>query len=162
MAEFEIPDDSGVYTLIIELTRESVIAVGQLGSHRFPKGFYAYTGSALGMRGGLSLKGRVGRHLSSEKRKRWHLDYLLNSRSTEIVAVVYSETHSRMECMISKNLEGLEDAINIVEGFGSSDCRRGCQSHLHYFPSTTSERLIRSVYEVHERLGLTPQALSTR
>lgn len=162
MIEYEIPDKPGVYTLIIELTQESVIKIGQLGFQHFPKGFYVYTGSALGMRRGLSLKRRVGRHLSSEKRKRWHIDYLLNSRFTEIVSVVYSKTNLRMECIISKNLEELEDATNIVEGFGSSDCRRDCRSHLHYFSNATSEIIIRNVNEVYAKLGLSPRALSAR
>ena len=88
MAEYEIPNEPGVYTLIIELTREEVDHNwDDLGSHCFPRGFYTYTGSALG-KGGLSLRGRVLRHLSSKKKKRWHIDYLLGSRTVEIVAVI--------------------------------------------------------------------------
>jgi len=42
------------------------------GQIPFPAGWYVYTGSA---RNGLAQ--RVGRHLRHNKRKHWHIDYLL-------------------------------------------------------------------------------------
>lgn len=149
-----LPDKPGIYTLIIKLCEECTVEVGHLGFKKFLKGFYTYTGSALGMKGGLSLKGRIGRHLSSEKKKHWHIDYILNPNFARIVAIVYSNTCSRMECLISKNIEELDDAVVIMEGFGSSDCHRGCRSHLHYFPSVALGDLVRNVREVYERLDL--------
>lgn len=149
MIKNEIPDKPGVYTLIAELALESTIKVGRLGSKRFLKGFYTYTGSALGMKGGSSLRGRIRRHSSPEKKMRWHIDYLLAPSFARIVAIVYSETNSRMECLVSKKIDELEDAIILVEDFGSSDCHGGCKSHLHYFPNVTLTNLMRSISEIY-------------
>ena len=151
MSDYEIPSKPGIYTLIIELTQNCTIKIGQLGVWDFPKGLYTYTGSALGLKSGLNLKRRVGRHLSSEKKKHWHIDYLLNSRFSKIIAIIYSETHIRIECTLSKNLEKLKYATNIVTDFGSSDCHSYCRSHLHHFSKINSERLIIIVYEIHKK-----------
>ena len=62
----------GVYQLRIRLLRPSRIRVGALGIHVFLAGWYVYTGSA---RSGLAQ--RIGRHLRHNKRKHWHIDYLL-------------------------------------------------------------------------------------
>ena len=160
MAEREIPNEPGVYVLIIESTKEKEITIGHLGLHHFPNGLYAYVGSALGKRG-QNLRVRIQRHLSSEKKKRWHIDYLLCSGNVAIVAVTYSETRSRMECSVSRSMED-SGMISLVKGFGSSDCRESCQSHLHYFSNGTLEQLTSDLHEIYETLGLMPKTLSTR
>jgi len=70
----------GTYTLVLELDRADSIEVGALGEHRFPAGWYAYTGSAFGT-GGFA---RVDRHyeLAAGERstRHWHIDYLLGGR----------------------------------------------------------------------------------
>ena len=62
----------GIYHLIIYLPSDTSIEVGKLGRYYFQTGYYVYTGSA--MRG---LDQRIARHLRSEKRLHWHIDYLL-------------------------------------------------------------------------------------
>jgi len=161
MAEYEIPDKPGVYTLVIRLARGERAEIGRFGSHWFSEGLYTYTGSALGT-GGLSLRGRVLRHLSSEKKMKWHIDYLLASRGVSVIAVVYAETCSRMECSIAKSIACLEDAVSPVKGFGASDCRNGCESHLYHFPESDEEQLLRRLCEVYEELGLSPKTLLPR
>ncbi len=39
----------GIYTLIMFLPKETCLRVGRFGLRRSPRGYYAYTGSALGM-----------------------------------------------------------------------------------------------------------------
>ncbi|WP_435073204.1 hypothetical protein [Halorubrum sp. HHNYT27] len=41
----------GIYTRVIDLATPVVIDVGALGEHRFERGVYAYTDSALGVDG---------------------------------------------------------------------------------------------------------------
>ena len=49
------------------------ILVGRLGALPVEPGFYVYVGSAFGPGG---LERRVGRHATTEKKHRWHIDYL--------------------------------------------------------------------------------------
>lgn len=112
----------GIYTLIIKLDKDVEIEIGKLGLLKFKKGYYSYTGSAQGKAG---FK-RVNRHLTSDKKKKWHIDYLL--QYAEIVEVFKLETRKReRECEIAAEIGRKFEAI---KGFGSSDCR--CKAHLHY------------------------------
>ncbi|MFQ6111832.1 MAG: DUF123 domain-containing protein, partial [Nitrospinota bacterium] len=94
--------------------------IGNLGRLLFHPGHYAYVGSALG-----GLRGRLERHLRSEKKTRWHIDYLL--RQAAIEAIVACPSEERTECRIARALAARFEA---VPGFGASDCR--CQSHLFF------------------------------
>ena len=131
----EIPklkEARGVYTLIIFVQSTVLLKIGGLGEKKIEKGYYAYTGSALGS-GSSSLAGRVSRHLRKSKKKRWHIDYLLCSEGVEINAVLTMVTKKRMECEINQHLmSNLKSNVPIVN-FGSSDCTMGCRSHLLYF-----------------------------
>lgn len=119
----------GVYTLIIFLSKRKIIEVGRFGKVTFPNGYYAYTGSALGPHE-RSLQNRVYRHLCKEKAVRWHIDYLLKCPEVTVKAVLAAETNERRECEINKLIaEKLEGEV-IIEGFGASDCRERCRSHL--------------------------------
>ncbi len=108
----------GCYILLIELPQEESIAVGSLSLVRFPGSYYAYVGSALG-----GLEPRLNRHLSTKKKLRWHIDYLLQKAA--INAIMICETDDRVECAIARSLSRRYEAI---PDFGSSDCR--CPSHL--------------------------------
>jgi endonuclease-3 len=114
--------DGGTYTLLIDLPRTVEISVGALGTHRFPAGAYAYTGSALGS-GGFA---RVDRHrrvaCGDHGVRHWHVDYLTGHPDTSLVDVVTS-TGADAECAIARQLPD-----GPVEGFGASDCT--CRSHL--------------------------------
>lgn len=115
----------GAYQLLIRLRRRKHIKVGKLGIFDFPAGWYVYTGSAL-----RGLKARVGRHLSGPRRKRWHIDYLLE-HADSVEAFLYPSEH-RIECELNLATLSLPGAKVLVSGFGSSDCRR-CPAHLAYF-----------------------------
>ncbi len=108
------------YQLFIRVTRDRVVGVGRLGTFRFPAGRYVYTGSAV-----RGLEARIARHLAREKRLFWHIDYLLAAPGVRVEAVRRS---TRPECAVARSAGG---AIP-VPGFGASDCRAGCASHLRY------------------------------
>ena len=114
----------GTYTLVIELSESVTIEVGALGEHRFPAGWYAYTGSAFGP-GGFS---RVDRHRELARGERdvrhWHVDYLLGHPAASIETAVLTDGKD-VECSVAGALPSAG-----VPGFGASDC--GCSSHLAY------------------------------
>lgn len=110
----------GSYVLLIKLPEEQIITIGSLKALHFPSGGYAYVGSALN-----GFKTRIRRHLTSNKKLHWHIDYLLEKAS--ITGVILYETNDRAECTIAQALEHQFDSI---PGFGCSDCR--CRSHLFF------------------------------
>jgi len=132
----------GVYALIITLSGHVEVR-GALSP-----GVYVYVGSAL--RRGLLPK-RVARHLATEKRLRWHVDYLLARPEAQVSAVVAAEAHTRAECTLVASLlaEGFEPA---ARGFGSSDCR--CPSHLLRSPDADALRAARHVAQCLSELSL--------
>jgi len=110
----------GSYVLLIQLPKEQTITIGSLKALHFPGGYYAYVGSAMG-----GFKARISRHLKSNKKRHWHIDYLLDKAS--ITGIILGETIARTECTIAQALSRQFDS---VPGFGCSDCR--CHSHLFF------------------------------
>jgi len=113
----------GIYKLVIKLSKDEEIKIGRLGIFDFPKGFYVYTGSAQN-----GFEKRIHRHLSSNKKFHWHIDYLL-SRAKIIKVLRY--VGRKDECKLNSVTGQSADAIPIVQKFGSSDCN--CVTHLYYF-----------------------------
>jgi Uri superfamily endonuclease len=112
----------GIYVLIIRVAEDISVNVGALGRTVFPKGLYAYVGSAQ-----TNMEQRVKRHLRSEKRKFWHIDYLLDNSATKIVTVFFKEVAKAEEC---KTAKFIGERSEPVAGFGCSDCN--CKSHLFH------------------------------
>ena len=108
------------YQLKIEIARSVRVTVGRLGEFNFPAGRYVYTGSAK-----RNFEARIARHLSTEKTLRWHIDWLLAARGVKIAGIKRSGTG---ECDLNRSARGRI----VVPGFGASDCREGCGSHLRY------------------------------
>ena len=106
------------YQLFINLSEVINIQIGRLGIFRIPKGMYLYTGSAR-----RNMDKRIARHLSRNKNLHWHIDYLLANEHAKIIKVIKSELG---ECNLNKNINGK----SIIKGFGSSDCKESCKSHL--------------------------------
>ena len=113
------------YQLHIHLRQTVEIRIGALGLHRFPAGDYIYTGSAR-----RNIEARVRRHCRQEKRVRWHIDYLLHHPAASVVKTTLS---SRAECRLNQSTAG----EILVPGFGASDCRQGCGSHLKYIAASS-------------------------
>jgi Uri superfamily endonuclease len=110
----------GIYVLIIQVSHDATVQVGALGKLTFKKGLYAYVGSAQG-----NLEQRVRRHLRKEKRRFWHVDYLLDDDSAKVTAVFHKQAGKAEECAVAK---AIGERGRAVAGFGASDCR--CKSHL--------------------------------
>lgn len=108
------------YQLLIEVTRPVRVIIGRLGRFAFPAGRYIYTGSAR-----RNFEARIVRHLRREKTLRWHVDYLLAASGVRIVGV---RRYVEDECTINLATPG----SMLIPGFGASDCRMGCGSHLKY------------------------------
>lgn len=108
------------YQLFILVSEPLRLQIGRLGLYDFPAGRYCYTGSAIGR-----LHQRVARHFIRNKQLRWHIDYLLAAAGVGIFDVRYSQLS---ECQLNQTSKGRV----LIPGFGASDCRQGCVSHLKY------------------------------
>jgi len=151
MRLIQVLPTNGIYTLIIFLSMETRLNVGKLGQQKFPKGYYAYTGSALG-KGASSLKRRVSRHLQKEKQNFWHIDFLLANENATITAVVAAQTNRKLECNLNRYIKREGGAKIPVKGFGASDCRENCKSHLLFFPDTTKDHILaQKIVEYYKR-----------
>ena len=146
---------TGIYTLLLFLSKQVTLTIGKLGKQRFPMGYYTYTGSALG-KGASSLKHRIARHLRKEKRMFWHIDYLLADENVSVEAVIVAETNENMECKTNQHIKTIMGAKVQVKGFGASDCRKNCESHLLYFPEIENADFLvqKLVGHLHSSLGI--------
>lgn len=153
----DIKPTKGTYTLIIFLSEDLQTKIGQQGIRTFPKGYYTYTGSACGT-GSSSLRHRLSRHLRKNGKKRhWHIDYLLAHEEATVTAIVAAQTPSKMECELNDHIKRQGHAEIPVSGFGSSDCKRNCESHLVFFHDITEEKeLAKLVFSCYEDLGCQP------
>ena len=132
----------GSYVLLIELPEDQTIAIGSLEALHFPRGYYAYVGSAMG-----GLKSRLSHHFQGNKKAHWHIDYLLQKAS--INNVIVCETEERTECAIAQALSHRFDSI---PGFGSSDCK--CHSHLFF--ATDGSQINSTIMATLKLLGIRP------
>lgn len=110
----------GVYILLLRLNKSFRARIGSLGNIEFSIGHYAYVGSAQN-----NLEKRIERHLTKNKKKFWHIDYLLSKRFVNILKVFYKKSSRKEECKIAKRLNNIAKPI---KNFGCSDCN--CTSHL--------------------------------
>ena len=135
----------GTYCILIDLKSKKAISIGKLGEIDFQKGYYIYVGSALN-----SLLGRIKRHLSSDKKIYWHIDYLLAHDDAEIVDILFVVNIYKWECKLA---EKIADRGVSVKNFGCSDCK--CNSHLFYFKNLDDLR--RCCLDAFRMLKLEPE-----
>ena len=132
----------GSYVLLSRLPDEQTITIGSLRAVRFPGGYYAYVGSAMG-----GFRPRLRHHIRDNKKPHWHIDYLLKKAS--VVGLVLCETTDRSECAIAQALSRQFDSVS---GFGSSDCK--CPSHLFLAADDMTANILailsRAGYEISE------------
>jgi len=124
-----VKSEPGTYVLVLHLAEPAAISVGRLGEFRCPAGFYLYFGSARN-----GLRPRVARHLRREKRRRWHIDYLLEKAT--IVEVWHTLSAERLECSWCRAALDAPGANVLIHGFGSSDC--SCPAHLLFYQERPS------------------------
>ena len=143
----------GAYILIIDLEMDLKFNIKSLGDLSFEKGTWIYVGSDMG-NGSTSLENRIKRHFRSEKTIHWHIDHLLKSDSN-IRAAIWAESSSHIECEIAKSIEQMKNIVRGPKGFGASDCRKKCWTHLYH--SKIGSELERKIRRIFTRLMLTPR-----
>jgi Uri superfamily endonuclease len=136
--------ERGAYTLVLRLDADLEACVGSLDRLSFSRGYYSYTGSALG-KGGFK---RVQRHLQimqgKKATRRWHIDWLLPFTCLEEAILTFAS--ERLECQIAGRIGA---RLEPIPGFGCTDCR--CPSHLHY--SSSREEMLSVVRDAHNAYG---------
>ena len=135
----------GNYLLFIKLRRSEVIRIGKRGTITFPRGFYAYSGSAHN-----GLEARIDRHLKQDKSCHWHIDYFLQKAQVE--KVFLWQTDEKLECLIA---QALSQDFHHVRDFGCSDCH--CYSHLAF--SRQRAKLESRILAIVNQAGLNCQIL---
>lgn len=137
----------GVYLLELQLRNPTNIYLNRFGDLKFPAGFYYYSGSAM-----KNLKHRVNRHLATDKKIKWHIDYLTSNKNFEKESVFLLKADKKeMECDFVQQFEAHINAEHKFKKFGSSDCRT-CKSHLLYLPSKIDHNQLLSLYQSMVRL----------
>jgi Uri superfamily endonuclease len=117
----------GSYRLHIHISKEIEIKIGKLGTFSLETGNYIYTGSAM-----RNLCQRIQRHLSKNKKIKWHIDYLLANENVNIYKVEIFPSKEREECQKNQEIMKYPGVIVPIKGFGASDCKI-CESHLIKF-----------------------------
>ena len=123
----------GTYILMMKLNRDHVIEIGKQGIIPFKKGWYCYIGSGFN-----GLEQRIKRHLRSEKKTHWHIDYFLKEAALKVVFI--KESNEKEECNVANNFSKRFTGISF---FGCSDCR--CPSHLFYDKKGLFHELIKDL-----------------
>ena len=138
-------DNKGTYCLVLSMEKESNIKIGAKGKISFKKGHYVYVGSALN-----SLTKRIERHISKNKKKHWHIDYLLMNKNAQLNQVIYTYSHNKIECDVADEI--FKNSDEYIELFGCSDCN--CRSHLYYFK--VCENAVKTSIETYKKMGYKP------
>lgn len=112
----------GSYCLVVYLRRGTTIHFGK-NSTFFPRGWYVYVGSAMN-----GLEKRIQRHLSPQKKMRWHIDFFLEKAVVKRIIPMPSAV--REECLKASALRAMGGTA-VARKFGSTDC--GCETHLYLF-----------------------------
>ncbi len=136
----------GSYVLLLRLPAPAAIPVGRRPAVCFSGSYYAYVGSAMG-----GLEARIRRHLKPDKKRHWHIDFLL--RRASVTGVIMAETDRKVECALAR---ALSRDFDHVPGFGASDC--SCPAHL--FRASDEGRLEPAVLAALNSLSLRPRHLT--
>ena len=121
----QLPDGKGAYALLFSLPVSAHLKIGRLGEFDFPLGNQVYLGSGFGS-GGLAA--RLRHHFTHLALPHWHVDFL--HPAARLLGAAWVITDQRLECAWARKLTGLPGAYIPAPGFGASDCRQGCASHL--------------------------------
>lgn len=112
----------GSYLLLLRLRRGACFTAGRLPERRYPAGWYLYAGSAMN-----GLRSRLERYLNPDRKRHWHIDYLLDRGEAVAAWVVFGR--DPLECSIAAALAA---DLERIPRFGASDCRG--PGHLLYAP----------------------------
>ncbi|MBF0126431.1 MAG: GIY-YIG nuclease family protein [Magnetococcales bacterium] len=130
------------YVLLIQHAAPRWVTVGKWGRLALQPGHALYVGSAR-----KGWRARIARHRATEKKVRWHIDYLLTGPLSRVTAVWM--TPEDRECLTATALAALTGISQPGKGVGSSDCR--CPTH--YF---TVASPLEGVATLLETMGFAP------
>ena len=119
----------GDYVVVIYIDQDRNISIGAQGILHFPKGYYAYVGSAK-----KNLAARLARHQWKRKKMHWHIDYL--RQEGVVTAVIPIRTADDLEHELAAAITQI--APWHIDKFGCTDC--DCPSHLFGFPDNPVHR----------------------
>jgi Uri superfamily endonuclease len=114
---------AGVYQLHLRVSVAIRVRIGRLGRFTFPAGVYVYTGRAS-----RGLRARVRRHINGAAKKHWHIDYLLERPEVLLERLELVSDNPEDEC--PQNQAVRSETLATAPGFGASDCKAHCGSHL--------------------------------
>jgi Uri superfamily endonuclease len=98
---------------------------------------------------------RISRHIRTEKKIFWHIDYLVINPSVKVFALFRAESKWKMECDVNKSIVSNFD-VSIVSGFGSTDCKAACGGHLLFLRDTGFQICLKGIGEAYLASGLNP------
>jgi Uri superfamily endonuclease len=129
----------GAYILWLHLNRSVEINAGRLKDIFLPAGRYAYVGSA---RAGIAKRIALHKRLAETKEGKlhWHIDYLLVHPDAVITGEDLFSGIS--ECAVSSRLASNKGVSAPAPGFGATDCRSGCKSHLYRLKRNKRNRIL--------------------
>ena len=156
---YVVPKIPGIYSLVIDVSAYAYVFVGAMGILSFSPGYYIYTGSARG-KASMNLHYRLRRHLQDTKKERWHIDYLLKHVTTRLRNVFYFETLKDLECAVTQSIVKAPSVHAIHNGFGASDCRNRCYSHLCQAENLDLKALLRYLSDVYNNFSTSYQIIN--
>jgi len=126
----------GAYLIFLQVQKSITLEVGKLGASTFPAGRYVYVGSAS-----RGIEKRIARHRRLAETKagkiHWHIDFLLTHPKVRFIRA--QQLNESTECMVSHDIASAKEVTVPVPGFGSTDCRAGCRTHLYRMASKTQK-----------------------
>ena len=129
----KIPSKKGNYIIVFRLQERTRQNIPRFNDVNLDPGYYLYCGSVHGNGG---LKGRSTRHLTRSSKKFWHIDFL--KECLHPFEIWYQISLKKNECSFCKLLHNQMGREIPIKGFGSSDCRNKCESHLVRFHQKTN------------------------
>lgn len=143
----------GGYVLLIYIPSKTSLRIKSLGSISIDSGHWVYIGSAMGL-GSTSLENRISRHFRSKKKVHWHIDYLLSSK-TKLKSAIWASSQNPIECELVTKLEANSNFRAGPKGFGASDCKKKCISHLYQV--LNEENIEDVISDIFRELKLKPK-----
>ncbi len=133
---------TGIYLLELNSDDINSLPIKKFNNILLQKGYYYYVGSAQ-----KNLDHRIKRHIRSEKKIHWHIDYLTSNKNFKIKRIfIFPDAPKDFECELRKNIE-TEFSLQIpLTGFGNGDCNL-CPSHLLYSIKPIDQNHFISLYQ---------------
>ena len=120
----ENTSNSGVYQLRISVGKICSISIGKLGTLLFLQDSMYILEERKKI-----LAQRIDRHKKRNKKCFWHIDYLLTDENVQLEDITIISENFSDECSENKKLL-MRNASIVATGFGASDCKNDCGSHL--------------------------------